>query len=276
MSSSAATEPPSNPFSPLLSESTTAADLRSAYSTHRDTRLAAQIPLVLKDGVKQDSILAGLVDGTGVDERYGISVVAKVSPQVVEVIGRIAKGLAETASGAIWTPPPSQLHLTLLEVIHSQPSYAALEPLLTQITTTNFLPTLSTIISASPAKLDSPKLGIDAGGLALTFLPSFDTTLQTSTKDDYTHHHLRRDIHATALDSSITPSARYAVPSAHVTVARFLRPLEEKEVAELVGFVRGVNSRLEREELEWRVGEEGWECKAGLVWYGEGDVVAGA
>lgn len=187
--------------------------------------------------------------------------------------------------------PPSTLHLTALEVAHSRPASdiaaltAALGP-----------SAIRTIVSltSSPhhrARLVKPLLGFDASALALSYVPA-------DHDNAYTYHHLRRDLFAAVAAAGVRVESRYVVPSAHLTLARFVdagdfraadRQVDAARVRALVDRVDEVNAWL-RDEFwpkpssldqeggggairpggEWVVGEEGMECRSGAAWYGSG------
>jgi len=120
----------------------------------------------------------------------------------------------------------------------------------------------------------------------------------------YTYHHVRRDLwdlcsenssqntHSTDSPKPGVPIAsRYTVPSAHLTIARFVTAIDvtvdgteegainmdkiEKFVEEIEGVNRWLESELwSTDEGEWTIGEEkGLDCRAGSLWYGGGRTV---
>jgi hypothetical protein len=111
--------------------------------------------------------------------------------------------------------------------------------------------------------------------------------------DAYSYHHLRRDLAGLVLDSGVGLGARYVVPSAHVTIARFVGRNGEKEeekvdkenVVALVERIERVNAMLRerywpaqdgniQEKGEWFVGHsQGLEFNKGTSWYGGGEKV---
>ncbi len=79
--------------------------------------------------------------------------------------------------------------------------------------------------SAEPADSSLPKI-------AVSFLPAAGETVvspppvapepdhQAYLSDEYTYHHLRRDIFDIAREAGVDVGSRYVVPSAHITLGR--------------------------------------------------------
>lgn len=139
--------------------------------------------------------------------------------------------------------------------------------------------------------------------MALSFLPAAGeptatggTTDKKQHDDSYTYHNLRRDLAAQVLRSGIGLAARYVVPSAHVTIARFVsqdgflrdgEAIDKDRVAALVERIERINVMLrerywpggrEAQDMpvkgEWVVGQEqGLEFNKGTSWYGGGEKV---
>lgn len=139
--------------------------------------------------------------------------------------------------------------------------------------------------------------------MALSFLPAAGeptatggTTEGKQHDDAYTYHNLRRDLAAQVLQSGIGLAARYVVPSAHVTIARFISQdgflrdgggIDKDRVAALVERIERVNVMLrerywpggnEAQDMpmkgEWVVGQgQGLEFNKGTSWYGGGEKV---
>ena len=159
-------------------------------------------------------------------------------------------------------------------------------------------------------------LTYDASAIAISYLPAAG---DKENEDKYTYHHLRRDVWEMTSNTSATnatgstageigPGAtgpgvkvesRYVVPSAHLTIARFVTAkdttrdrTEDGEVdlevmKKFVERIDEINEKLEQEywpqgeqgdsiqdEGQWIVGEEqGLDCRWGTLWYGEGETV---
>ena len=171
--------------------------------------------------------------------------------------------------------PPSNLHTTVLEIAHSRTA-GEIEAMVSRIS-----PQVEDIVNytrAHHAGLIKPMISYDGSALALSFVPDTATT--------YTYHHLRRDIYKLASNSGVEVASRYVVPSAHLTIARWVdqRVVEKRRVGELVDVLEQLNAELEGKYwgddgnaagLRWQVGEEkGLVCRRGQVWYGGGESFA--
>lgn len=139
------------------------------------------------------------------------------------------------------------------------------------------------------ARLTKPMLGYDGAAIALSFVPAADESGKEAKSDAFTYHHLRRDLYNLLQDAGLEVASRYVVPSAHLTIARFVTQslYEQGKVAALVEELERINRDLSTSlwpkegndsmtrEGEWIVGEEkGLECRRGTLWYGGGETVA--
>ena len=136
--------------------------------------------------------------------------------------------------------------------------------------------------------------------------------LEAKRDDSYTYHHLRRSLYELCVEAGVEVASRYTVPSAHLTVARFItqedisaprdkaKPVQydetkleavnvaKEKVQMLVDKIEAVNAWLQdkywpkkgKEEAvikkggEWIVGEEkGLDCRKGTLWYGGGETI---
>lgn len=157
--------------------------------------------------------------------------------------------------------------MTALEITHSRTA-AEIEDLVQKL-----LPQMEKMIDLPRSKggvlLGQPMVSFDAQALALSFLPLPEQN------GSYTYHHLRRDLWD--LSSEKVPvGSRYVVPSAHITLGRFLGTNVEAKA--VVDVVEGINKWLEEEfggkKGEWKVGEEVGLCfRKGRLWYGGGETV---
>ena len=194
--------------------------------------------------------------------------------------------------------PIDKLHMTALEVTHS----------LTKEEIETLLHALGAKVSEITdytldhrARLIRPMLSYDSAAIALSFLPAAGEGVdggRTLRDDHYTYHHLRRDLYDLCKESGVTVASRYTVPSAHLTIGRFITqadfsttdrdgsvvPALEKR-KEWIEVIEGINSWLQDEHWprgsstirgggEWIVGKEkGLDCRKGSLWYGGGDTV---
>lgn len=149
---------------------------------------------------------------------------------------------------------------------------------------------------AHRARLGRPIVSYDASALALSFVPITEKMEGESASTDdrnYTYHHLRSDLYDLVTQSGCQIGARYNVPSAHLTIARFTIPVGgdlSKELeslceraAKLVEKIEDINQELSSDHWrrfghpsrgEWIVGQErGLELNKGVAWYGTGSPV---
>lgn len=188
--------------------------------------------------------------------------------------------------------------MTALEITHSltSPEILALvekiKPHMQKITDYTF---------SHRARLVKPTISFDAQALALSFLPAAgegggsgreaELDGDITNNDSYTYHHLRRDLFALASETGVKVASRYVVPSAHLTIGRFIESsdfetedgkVDGGKVAKMVEAIEEINEWL-REEYwplggkaikeggEWIVGEEkGLDFRQGALWYGNG------
>lgn len=188
--------------------------------------------------------------------------------------------------------------MTALEITHS----------LTEEEIENILVPLRTKVSEITdytfdhrARLIKPMLSYDSAAIALSLLPAAGEGLdggRTLTEDNHTYHHLRRGLYQLCKESGVAIASRYTVPSAHLTIGRFITQADfsttdqdgsggpdlEKRM-EWITVIEGINSWLQDEYWpkgngtirsggEWIVGKEkGLDCRKGSLWYGGGETV---
>jgi hypothetical protein len=191
--------------------------------------------------------------------------------------------------------PLENLHMTVLEITHSKtaPEIAALaqklQPKISEIVN---------IAASSPdrrARLIKPAIGFDAAAIALSFVPAAGEVLPEGGQEDqdhFTYHHLRRTVFAMCSETGVKVDSRYVVPSAHLTIGRFINTadfekdgkVDGEKIKELVKVIEDANEWLmkfwpsEEEGIaeggEWIVGEgKGLDLRSGTVWYGGGESV---
>ena len=189
--------------------------------------------------------------------------------------------------------PLGCLHMTVLEMTHS-----GTEPEIQEFVDV-LLPKAQDIVDYTydhHARLIKPMVGYDAAALALTFLPAASDG-RSVPGDSYTYHHLRRDLYNLCKTTGVKIASRYTVPSAHLTVARFVDPedfshdsksgdADPRKMREWVETLEKVNNWLQEtywpnnhgiisEGGEWIVGQErGLDFRKGVCWYGGGETIS--
>lgn len=289
-----------NPYHDLIEScKNDQAEIQKRYDNHRTKRNAQQKEKLLAEdfpGVTVDAILAKLEDPQQPDyqdPRHCLVFWARPTESIKVIIKEVQNMLKSVAPN-LWIMPEDCLHMTALEITHSltKPEIDALveqiQPHAHSITDFTF---------DHRCRLVKPMVSFDAQALALSWLPavnepSKDPSRETQT-ESYTYHHLRRDLFTLASRTGVTVASRYVIPSAHLTIGRFIEKsdfetgnggVDREKVAELVEQIDKINSWLEenfwpqegnvKEGGEWLVGEEkGLDFRKGTLWYGGGETV---
>ena len=160
------------------------------------------------------------------------------------------------------------------------------------------MPEITSYTYAHRARLVKPFLSYDLSAFALSFLPAAGEEVvspapvrpgpddRASRDDGYTYHHLRRDVFDMARAGGVDIESRYVVPSAHITLGRYLSH-EDHGTPEArrawVDKINQINAWLENEVWnnhgcgfigEWIVGQErGLDARCGPLWYGMGRTI---
>jgi len=189
--------------------------------------------------------------------------------------------------------PQDSLHMTALEITHSLTD-PEIDELVDQVRPG--IPEITDYTYSHRARIVKPSLSYDAQAFALSFLPAAGEpcTADPSRKpedDAYTYHHLRRDLYALTSATGVKVASRYVVPSAHLTVGRFIErsdteaadgKVDHARMQKLVKVVDEINEWLKTEYWpkdgktikaggEWIVGEgKGLDSRKGALWYGSG------
>src|SRR4051794_39204153 len=108
--------------------------------------------------------------------------------------------------------PPANLHMTVLEVTHSQ------TPDVVERLVETMRPSLNSIADYTfthRAKLVKPMLSFDGSACAVSFIPAGGP--EPGVQDDkhdysYTYQHLRRDLYNISRDAGAEIESRYTVP----------------------------------------------------------------
>jgi hypothetical protein len=188
--------------------------------------------------------------------------------------------------------PRDCLHMTVLEITHSTTAQ-----FINELVERMGRAALEGIVNTPQdpgkrARLVRPLLSFDAAALALSFVPVAPAGTAGngggggSDGSSYTYHHLRRDLYEMSRQAGVGVTSRYIVPSAHITVARFVTAedheeapgvVDRKRMQEWIDLVGGINKEIENWDYEWVVGQErGIDCRRGQLWYGGGETVVQA
>ena len=186
--------------------------------------------------------------------------------------------------------PPDNLHMTTMEITHSRTEseidaqITLLASKIEQVTDYTF---------SHRAKLVRPMISYDTAAVALSFVPASGAD-SVDHGQPYTYHHLRRDLHGLCQEAGVAVQSRYIVPSAHLTIGRFVTqddftdtieaqaPINTDKLKLWVFKIEQINRWLREtywpmEEGKvytqggWIVGQEkGLDCCKGTLWYGNG------
>lgn len=196
----------------------------------------------------------------------------------------------------LWLMPVECLHMTALEITFS----------LTALEIDNIIdkmhskiPEITDCTFSHRARLIKPMLSYDTSAIALSLAPAAGESLpegRPPTADAYTYHHLRRDLYDLSRSTGVEVASRYVVPSAHLTIARFVTQADiskgrdddtpdQAKVQKLLEHIETINEDLserywpkEGQEIpdggQWLVGQgKGLDCRKGTLWYGGGETV---
>ncbi|KAL9053810.1 MAG: hypothetical protein Q9162_004529 [Coniocarpon cinnabarinum] len=297
-----------NPYSNLISVSDNSAQvLQALYEKHRVTRNAQQKAKILSPEFTGWTLDPFLVKLSGphrepgyTDPRVNLTFWARPPSWIREIVRQLQEQLTKVAP-TLWLMPLENLHMTTLEVMTGS-TEAQVQRMLDQIGT-QAIRTIAEWTSIHRARLVKPLICYDAAALALTFVPAAgepDTAghARNLEADEYTYHHLRRDVFAMTRATAVDITPRYTVPSAHLTIARFNNQngfqknltnsaveVDREAVATLIRTIEELNNWLELETWpapgkvqklrgNWTVGhEKTLECRKGRSWYGGGESV---
>lgn len=151
------------------------------------------------------------------------------------------------------------------------------------------------------SRVVKPMIVYDLAGVALSFVPAAGEPLVSSDRavypfggdgkldDGYSYHHLRRDVwDMVRTDAGVEVGSRYVVPSAHITLGRYLTQEDHATPDARERWVQNIdeiNAWLAAEVWtnqdertgfvgEWLVGQErGLDLRAGRLWYGAGRTI---
>jgi hypothetical protein len=283
--------------------------LQSRYEHHRVNRNAQQAAKILAPdfaGWNLDEILMRLDGPTKeegfVDPRNCLVIWARPPSPIRDLVKFVQSELRSVAP-TLWFMPSENLHTTVLEIAHSL-TEEQIESLVNTLQSSQNITSadIADYAFAHRTRLVKPMVGFDSAAMALTFVPAAGeaSDAQRSIEDDtYSYHHVRRDIFDMVRAAGIPVASRYIVPSAHLTIARFVTQdgfvkqgdaaaeghVDPSKVKELIDKIDEINQKLQDEYWpsengtikaggEWLVGQEkGSVIRRGRLWYGGGDDV---
>lgn len=174
--------------------------------------------------------------------------------------------LSKTDDVGIWLMPTHRMHMTALEVAFSK-TPEEIAALVDSIRPA--LPEITSYLYTHRSRLVKPMVSYDLSAFALSFEPV--------ESDAYTYHHVRRDVFDKVKESGVEVGSRYQVPSAHITLGRYLNDGDHdtpEKREQWVKTIDEINAWLDTETIEWAVGEErGLDARAGALWYGGGRTI---
>ncbi|KAH3635426.1 hypothetical protein KXW67_006109 [Aspergillus fumigatus] len=232
-----AQDPPQNPFDELIFRCQgNPAKIQTQYEAHRSTRNAkSKAHLLTPDfpGWQVDEILKKLHVQTTIpshegqtpfiDHRNNLNFYARPPQHIKDLIAEIQNEIQSVVPN-IWLTPPDFLHTTVLEIASSR-TPLEVDSFVSHLEQSGVIPGLVNYTFNHRARLVKPVVSFDASAMALSFVPAAGEPSRWSRSvddDNYTYHHLRRDLYAGVAATGLQPKARYLVPSAHITIARFI------------------------------------------------------
>ncbi|RYO98968.1 hypothetical protein DL764_006943 [Monosporascus ibericus] len=228
------------------------------------------------------------------DPRYCMTFWGRPPIHVLRLAEELQKRLRSVAP-SVWLMPSYCMHITTLELAYSRTGEEidAIKTLLAPA-----IPSAAHYTYRHRTRLVKPMISYDLSAFALSFLPASgepelspapiapDTAEVLKQGDQYTYHHLRRDLWNLSQKAGMTVDSRYIVPSAHITLGRYLThddhatPEQRKK---WIDAIDDINKWLETEIWgnpcanfvgEWVVGQEkGLDVRVGTLWYGGGRTV---
>ncbi|KAF3058662.1 hypothetical protein GL218_05584 [Daldinia childiae] len=294
-------KPGENPYNALIEAcDDEPAKIQKLYAAHRVKRNAQQRAKFLASdytGLIIDQYLLRLENPQiepGFDPRYCMTFWGRPPIHALELAEAIQNRLKAVAP-AIWLMPLHRMHITTLEVAFSRTA-AEIEAL--KETLKPAIPHIASYTHRHRSRLVKPMISYDLSAFALSFLPAAsepplspapmapDSVEVLRQGDSYTYHHLRRDVWEQAKDAGVTVSSRYVVPSAHITLGRYLTEADHatpEQRRKWVDAIDEINAWLEAEVWdnadskligEWVIGQEkGLDVRVGTLWYGGGRTV---
>ncbi|PYH85476.1 60S ribosomal protein L44 [Aspergillus uvarum CBS 121591] len=276
------TDQTSNPFNGLLTEChNDPTQIQAHYEAHRTNRNVQQKERLLDpsfSGWQVDDILARLHEEANNDEqsstatapfidpRHSLTILARPPQHIRDLVAEIQREIGDVAP-SLWFTPPNYLHMTTLEIASCR-TEPEIDDLVTRLQRSGIIPQLTDCTFHHRPRLFKPVISYDATAMALSFVPEASGDMighfheKEYQNEQYTYHHLRRDVSAQIAAIGLPMKPRYIAPSAHITIARFItregflleRPgpdgvekVDTNQVALLIRKTESINERLRAE-----------------------------
>ncbi|KAK4643092.1 hypothetical protein QC761_402970 [Podospora bellae-mahoneyi] len=304
-------KPGDNPYNALINACHgNAAEIQSLYATHRIARNLQQKEKFLSHEFKEliiDPFLLRLenpkLEPGFKDPRNCLVFWARPPDHIIRLVIHLQQALKQAAPN-LWLMPTYRMHMTTLEIAHSR-SPAEIESMVALMRPK--LASLTNMPFTKRARLVKPFISYDLSALAVSFMPAAGEAVlspppvaphpkhinhpgllgnDTAGSDTYTYHHLRRDVFDEAKSTGVEIGSRYVVPSAHITLGRYLTQTDHETPEQRQKWVQAIddlNKWLEGEVWdvedgeyvgEWIVGQErGLDARNGALWYGGGRTI---
>ncbi|KAJ5187129.1 Ribosomal protein L44e [Penicillium cf. viridicatum] len=250
--------------------------LQIAYEDHRSNRNALFRNHICQPGFcewKEDQILSKVLEAEKgltdfVDLRHNLAFWARPPQHIRNLVYKIQQEIGPLIGPDLWLVPPHHLHMTTLE-IRSSLTGPEIDEITSSLEMTGSVAELANYTLTHRARLVKPVISYDTSAIALSFVPAAgedDRSVYSGKDDQFTYHHLRSDLYNIVTQSGCPIAARYTVPSAHITIARFIVPSGakegesdspkefEKKALALIDKIEDLNHEL-RSNVWWRLGD---------------------
>ncbi|KAI6783513.1 uncharacterized protein J7T54_005542 [Emericellopsis cladophorae] len=292
-------KPGENPYAAFINAcNNDRREIEALYTAHRTKRNVQQKDKFLSPDFKElfiDQTLLRLekpeIQPGFKDERHCMALWSRPPSHIIRLATHIQRLLLETCP-EMWLMSPWNMHMTTLEVAFSK-TPTEIADLVASMRSS--LPSIVNHTHNHRARLVKPMISYDLSAFALSFVPATgepplspapaapDTAENIVQGDEYTYHHVRMDIFDKVQKAGVEVGSRYQVPSAHITLGRYITQAEhdtpEKRQA-WVDRIDEINAWLEKEVWdekdsdfigEWMVGQErSIDARIGTIWYGGG------
>ncbi|KAG0161623.1 hypothetical protein PDIDSM_9158 [Penicillium digitatum] len=223
----------------IISSENNPKQLQIAYEVHRSNRNAIFRNQICQPGFsewKEDEILSKVLEAEKgltnfVDPRHNLAFWARPPQHIQDLVYKIQQEIGPLIGPGLWLVPPHHLHMTTLE-IRSELTGSEIDGIASSLKMSGSVAELANYTLNHRARLVKPVISYDTSAIALSFVPAAgeEDRSEYSGKDDrFTYHHLRSDLYNIVTQSGCPIAARYTVPSAHLTIARFITPSGAKE-----------------------------------------------